>query len=60
MKLIHRGAGYYSLYDLAKDPDEMNDINYRKDAMKPMLQAFDEMRARLKEIFVQPDPPETR
>jgi arylsulfatase A-like enzyme len=57
-KLFHRGANYYEMYDLAKDPEEGNDLMYDKARFREMLNALQEKRSRMKEIWVEPDPAE--
>ncbi len=59
-KLFHRGANYYEMYDLAKDPEEGNDLMGDKARFREMLNALQEKRSRMKEIWVEPDPAERR
>ncbi len=59
-KLFHRGANYYEMYDLAKDPEEGNDLMGDKPRFREMLNALQEKRSRMKEIWVEPDPAERR
>jgi arylsulfatase A-like enzyme len=55
MKLIHLGGRQYQLYDLARDPDEKEDLSGDPKLLEPMVQAFQSKRASLKEIYVEPD-----
>jgi arylsulfatase A-like enzyme len=57
MKLIYAGGKNYQLYDLAADPDEQKDLSQDGDTMKPVLEAFQAARSRVKEIDVPPDAP---
>jgi arylsulfatase A-like enzyme len=57
MKLIHFGGTSYNLFDLASDPTEKEDLSRDRSKLAPVLEAFQAMRARLKEIEVKPDSP---
>jgi arylsulfatase A-like enzyme len=57
MKLVHFGGTQYQLYDLANDPEEKEDLSGDKDKLDPIIQAMQQKRATLKEIYVQPDAP---
>ena len=57
MKLIYAGGKNYQLYDLAADPGELTDLSQDESAMKPVLEAFQAARSRVKEIDVPPDAP---
>lgn len=50
MKLIHTGGSQYALFDLAKDPNEKNDLSSDKATLEPVLARLQAMRARIKEI----------
>jgi arylsulfatase A-like enzyme len=52
MKLIHFGGRQYQLYDLAKDPDERDDLSGDPTRLSPMVEALQAKRATLKEIEV--------
>ncbi|MDP9150290.1 MAG: sulfatase-like hydrolase/transferase [Myxococcota bacterium] len=60
MKLMHEGGGVYFLFDLAKDPGERNDLTRDRPLFRRMVEAFDEKRATLREIHVDPAPYEAR
>jgi len=49
MKLLHFGGNNYSLFDLSVDPED-------KARFRPVYEAFQATRARLKEIDVKPEP----
>lgn len=55
MKLIHFGGNVYNLFDLANDPGEKEDLSSDKERFRPVLEAFQAKRARLKEIEVKPE-----
>jgi arylsulfatase A-like enzyme len=57
MKLISSGGGQYQLFDLARDPGELEDLSGERDKLRPVLNAFNASRSRIKEIFVKPDEP---
>jgi arylsulfatase A-like enzyme len=57
MKLINSGGGAYQLFDLEKDPKEARDLSRDKEALAPVRERMDAVRARLKEIDVKPDAP---
>jgi arylsulfatase A-like enzyme len=57
MKLIHQGGSTYLLFDLANDPKEAQNLATDKEKLEPVLQHMQQIRARLKEIEVKPDPP---
>jgi arylsulfatase A-like enzyme len=54
MKLIHLGATQYQLFDLAADPDEKDDLAQDKEKLDPVVEAFQTLRAGLREIDVKP------
>ncbi len=56
-KLIHLGGRQYLLFDLEHDPGETNDLTRDKSLLLPMVEAFAQKRATLKEIYVEPDKP---
>jgi arylsulfatase A-like enzyme len=56
-KLIRFDSGQYSLFDLATDPDEKEDLARDKEKLRPMVDAYQAKRATLKEIVVKPDEP---
>ncbi len=56
-KLIQTGGNQYSLFDLAKDPGEKEDLAGDKAQLVPMQKAMQSLRAGLKEIEVKPDNP---
>ena len=55
MKLIHLGGRQYQLYDLARDPDETEDLAGDPSKLEPMVQALAAKRAALSENYVKPD-----
>lgn len=55
MKLIHFGALYYNLYDLAEDPGEKKDLSQDKEKLAAAVARLQAMRARLKEFEVKED-----
>jgi arylsulfatase A-like enzyme len=57
MKLIHYGGRHYALYDLARDPDENEDLSSDPALLGPMVDLMQQKRATLKEIYVKPDNP---
>jgi len=57
MKLIHFGGRHYQLYDLAKDPGELDDLASDRGRLGPMMEAMQAKRATLHETFVKPDAP---
>jgi arylsulfatase A-like enzyme len=56
MKLFHLGGWQYSLFDLSRDAAESADLARDKGALDPMIDAYQEKRASLREIYVEPDP----
>jgi arylsulfatase A-like enzyme len=52
LKLIYFGGRQYQLYDLARDPNETDDLSGDPGAMGPMLEAFARKRAGLREVEV--------
>jgi arylsulfatase A-like enzyme len=56
-KLIHLGGRQYLLFDLEKDPGELHDLSRNKAELEPMVEAFNQKRAGLREIFVAPSKP---
>jgi arylsulfatase A-like enzyme len=57
MKLIHIRGNLYSLYDLAADPGEKNDLASDKEKVHELADRMNQIRAGLKEIEVKPDTP---
>jgi choline-sulfatase len=55
LKLIHYGGRHYALYDLARDPDESEDLSSDAELLGPMVDLMQQKRATLKEIYVKPD-----
>ncbi|MEO6420330.1 MAG: sulfatase-like hydrolase/transferase [Polyangiaceae bacterium] len=56
MKLIHLGGNNYNLFDLAADPGEREDLAGDRSKFTPVYAAFQEQRARLKEVEPRADP----
>ena len=56
LKLIHFGGDEYQLYDLAKDPEERDDLSGDRGKLLPMIDALAAKRATVKERYVPPDP----
>ncbi|HEY8074060.1 MAG TPA: sulfatase-like hydrolase/transferase, partial [Labilithrix sp.] len=52
MKLLHFGGPNYNLYDLEADPGESKNLVTDREQFKPILDRFNEVRGRLKEITV--------
>jgi len=52
MKLIHFGGRRYQLYDLAKDPGELEDLSKDPARLAPAMESMQQLRSRLKEIAV--------
>ncbi len=52
MKLIHFGGSRYSLFDLAADPAEVNDLAKEESFMKPAMARMQQFRGGLEEIAV--------
>jgi arylsulfatase A-like enzyme len=60
LKLYNMAVGQYALFDLAKDPGEVDDIVLAdRDRFAELVRKFDETRGRLKELppVVTPTPP---
>jgi hypothetical protein len=55
MKLLYFGGTQYQLFDLAADPGEKEDLSQDREKLRPMLDAFQQFRAGLKEIEVKPE-----
>jgi arylsulfatase A-like enzyme len=53
-KIIHLDNGAFQLFDLARDPDEKEDIAADKTRLGEMVTLFQEKRGSLKEIDVKP------
>ena len=51
-KLVHVGGRQYLLFDLKSDPGELKDLSRDKAELDPMVEAFNQKRAGLHEIFV--------
>ena len=56
MKLFHLGGWQYLLFDLAHDAAEANDLARDPQELKPMIDAYQDKRASVREIYVEPDP----
>ena len=56
MKLIHLGGNNYNLFDLESDPGEREDLVTDRAKFDPVYAAFQEQRARLKEVEPRADP----
>jgi choline-sulfatase len=56
MKLIQLGANNYNLFDLDRDPTEREDLVTDRAKFDPVYAAFQEQRARLKEVEPRADP----
>ena len=56
-KLVHLGGRQYQLYDLARDPDERDDLAADPAKLQPMVDALQDKRATLHEINVKADAP---
>jgi arylsulfatase A-like enzyme len=56
MKLYHLGGQSYRLFDLAKDPDEANDLVSKRPILHDMIELLQAKRATLREIEVPPEP----
>jgi choline-sulfatase len=52
MKLLHFGGSRYSLYDLAADPAESNDLVKDPEALRPVMTRLQQFRAGLSELEV--------
>jgi arylsulfatase A-like enzyme len=50
LKLMNEGGPVYLLFDLAKDPGELNDLSRSRDVFRPMLEVFQERLASLHEV----------
>lgn len=55
MKLVHFGALYYNLFDLAEDPNEKNDLSKDKERVKAINARIEALRGRMKEFAVRED-----
>lgn len=60
LKLMSEGAAWYFLFDLARDPGELNDIGHDRARLAEMRAAFDQKLATLRQIHVDPAPYEAR
>jgi arylsulfatase A-like enzyme len=57
-KLLHYGGRYYQLFNLATDPAESQDLAGRDRAkLNEMIELYEQKRATMKEVFVEPDKP---
>jgi hypothetical protein len=54
MKLVVSGGRALSLYDLAKDPAEKQDLSRDKEALNAMLERYRAFRRTLREVYVKP------
>jgi choline-sulfatase len=52
MKLIHFGGTRYGLFDLAKDPAELNDLAKDPEAVRPVMDRMQQLRGGLAEVAV--------
>jgi choline-sulfatase len=50
LKLMSEGGPVYLLFDLAKDPGELNDLSRSRDMLRPMLEAYQDKLASLHEV----------
>lgn len=57
MKIVHFGGTQYSVYDLAKDPAEAEDLAGDPTVLDPLVQKLQAFRGRLHEIDVKPADP---
>ncbi|HEY8040115.1 MAG TPA: hypothetical protein VIF15_09995, partial [Polyangiaceae bacterium] len=60
MKLLAEGGPVNLVFDLAKDPGELNDLSRDRAVLSRMMDAFDEKLSSLHEIHVDPAPYEAR
>ena len=60
MKLMAEGGGLYLVYDLSKDPGELNDLSRDRTVLRSLMEAFDEKLSTLHEIRVTPPAYEAR
>jgi arylsulfatase A-like enzyme len=60
MKLMAEGGPVFLVYDLAKDPGELNDLSRDRATLRRLLDAFDEKLSSLREIRVDPTNDEPR
>jgi arylsulfatase A-like enzyme len=60
LKLMSEGAAWYFLFDLSRDPGELNDIGRDRARLTDMRAAFDQKLATLRPILVDPAPYEAR
>ncbi len=57
MKLVSSGGAQYQLFDLTADPGELEDLAGDPAKLAPVVDAFQQARSRMKEIYVKPDEP---
>ena len=60
MKLMSEGGPVYLMFDLSKDPGELNDLSRDRATLRRLLDAFDEKLSSLHEIRVEPTADEGR
>jgi len=60
LKLMSEGAAWYFLFDLARDPGELNDISHDRAKFQEIRSAFDQKLATLHPIHVDPPQYEAR
>jgi hypothetical protein len=60
MKLMAEGGPVFLVYDLAKDPGELNDLSRDRATLRRLLDAFDEKLSSLREMRVEPTNDEPR
>jgi arylsulfatase A-like enzyme len=53
-KLLHFGGQQYQVFDLEKDPGETQDLSRDPEITKPLVDAYNQKRATLKELYVRP------
>jgi arylsulfatase A-like enzyme len=56
MKLMHPSGRIYLVFDLSKDPGEVNDLGRDRGLLSRMMEAYDDKLATLREIHVDPAP----
>ncbi|HSY23675.1 MAG TPA: sulfatase [Polyangiaceae bacterium] len=56
MKLMSEGGPVYFLFDLSKDPGELNELSRDRDKFLPMKAAFDDKVASLRNLHTDPAP----
>jgi choline-sulfatase len=54
LKLLHEGGSLYLLFDLDKDPGELNDLSRAREALAEMFEAYQDKLATLHEQRIDP------